>query len=411
MAGRFGGAGVRMRPPQSGRDREPELTAWIDGEGVKVSDTIRSGLEIRGVSHAYRGTPALRDVSFDVAGGRVVALLGPSGCGKSTILRAIAGLIRPDRGVIRLEGRDLSGVPARHRAIGMVFQNFALFPHMTVAENVRYGLAGRGKTSAEIRDRVAAMLRLVRLESFGHRLPRELSGGQQQRVAVARALAVNPSALLLDEPFGALDRALRAELQDEFVRMQTEVGITTVMVTHDQEEAQTVADILVVMNVGRVEQIGTPEEIYDRPASLFVNRFMGHANAFPATVLDEKTLQLDAGATLDLGRPVRFRPKARVVVTCRPEHVSVVTSGADSDLPATWIRSAPVAQLLSVDLILGDGTVVKALVDRRDAPRHAPGASVALRIDPARLLLFPAEAEASEAPPAFPSHRHERIMP
>lgn len=347
------------------------------------------GIRITSLSHAYAGTPALCDVSFAVARGRIVALLGPSGCGKSTILRAIAGLLTPDRGRIHLDGRDLGGVPARKREIGMVFQNFALFPHMTVAENVGYGLAARGVPRAATAQRVAEMLRLVRLQDYAERLPRELSGGQQQRVAVARALAVGPSALLLDEPFGALDRALRAELQDEFVRMQSHLGITTVMVTHDQEEAQTVADVLVVMNVGRIEQVGTPEEIYDRPASLFVNRFIGHTNVFRARAAGKSALQMDDGLVVTRARPVGFVPGSPVVVTCRPEHTAIVGVETPGCMPATWLRCVPVAHLLCVDLLLADGTPVKSLVDRRDGPRHAPGASVALRLDPEHLHVFP----------------------
>lgn len=369
-----------------------EMQADSDGSRAPrgAPDSDATGLRIHDLSHAFSGNPALRRVGFDVATGKVVALLGPSGCGKSTLLRAIAGLLVPDQGEISLNGQNLLRVPARNRAIGMVFQNYALFPHLTVAENVAYGLVSHRRQRAEVAARVAEMLRLVRLSEYAARLPRELSGGQQQRVAVARALAVSPAALLLDEPFGALDRALRAELQDEFVRMQADVGITTIMVTHDQEEAQTVADTLVVMNAGRVEQTGSPEEIYDRPASLFVNRFMGHANCFAATVTGAGSLTLDLGVAVTPARSPAFRPGSAVVVTARPEHLRLVPVGTDGAIPATWVRSAPLAHLLSVDAILPDGAMVKALIDRRDGPRHAPGSPVALMLDPAHLHVFPA---------------------
>lgn len=353
-------------------------------------DASATGLLVRGVSHAFGTTAALKDVSFEVPTGKVVALLGPSGCGKSTLLRAIAGLLQPDQGTFMLEGRDLLKIPARKRAIGMMFQNYALFPHLTVAENVAYGLVSRRLPRAQINAQVAEMLRLVRLEDLSARLPRELSGGQQQRVAVARALAVQPAALLLDEPFGALDRGLRAELQDEFIRMQADVGITTVMVTHDQEEAQTVADTLVVMNAGRVEQTGSAEEIYDRPANLFVNAFMGHANLLTGVVGGTQVVALAGGQVVDLGRALPFTRGAKVVVTARPEHVSVLPAGSEGALPARWLRASPIANMLSVDLTLEDGTPIKALADRGAGPRHAAGEPVSLKLDIASLHVFPA---------------------
>jgi len=358
--------------------------------GIAAAAAQATGLVVRDVSHSFGETAALQNVRFEVPAGKVVALLGPSGCGKSTLLRAIAGLLTPDRGEIMLEGRNLLQIPARKRAIGMVFQNYALFPHLTVAENVAYGLVSRRSPRKEVAARVNEMLRLVRLEDYGRRLPRELSGGQQQRVAVARALAVRPSALLLDEPFGALDRGLRAELQDEFIRMQADVGITTVMVTHDQEEAQTVADTLVVMNEGRVEQTGSAEDIYDRPGSLFVNGFMGHANTLPSIVTGPQTVSLAGGPDLNLGRTLSFRRGSAVVVTARPEHLSVAPAGTEGGFSARWLRASPLANMLSVDLALEDGTAVKALVDRRDGPRPAPGEPVSLMIDTARLHVFPA---------------------
>lgn len=360
------------------------------GSTPPPSDPTRpGGLSIAGVSHAFRDTRALSDISFAVADGEVVALLGPSGCGKSTLLRCIAGLIAPDRGTITLNGQDLRKIPARSRAIGMVFQNYALFPHLTVAENIAYGLVSRRLPRAEIRSQVAEMLRLVRLEAYAGRLPRELSGGQQQRVAVARALAVEPAALLLDEPFGALDRGLRAELQDEFVRLQRDLGITTIMVTHDQEEAQTVADKLVVMSAGRIEQIGTPEAIYDHPVSLFVNGFIGHANCLPAQVAGADSLTLGSGETMAMGRKLAFMPGTEVVLTTRPEHVSIVATGTLGSLPARWVRAAPLAHLLSVDLELPDRTPIKALIPRDGGPRPVPGAEVGLTLDLSHVHVFP----------------------
>ena len=333
-----------------------------------------TGLQISDVSHSYDGKQVLHDVGFDVPAGKVVALLGPSGCGKSTILRAIAGLIMPDRGRIVLNGRDLTRVPVRNRQLGMVFQNFALFSHMTVAENIAYGLAHlpRAQRVAQV-DR---LLDLVRLKPFADRFPPRLSGGPQQRVAVARALAINPAALLMDEPFGALDRALRAELQAELVRMQDDVGITTVMVTHDQEEAQAVAGQLVVMNEGRVEQVGTPEEIYDSPASLFVNGFIGHANQIPATVTGPARFKASDDTDVALERPLNFRPGSPIVVTCRPEDLALTTDPAEGAFAARFDRAVMMGRFLSVEATLPEGTQFKAQVPRDGAARPDRGQTI-----------------------------------
>lgn len=345
------------------------------------------GLSVAHVDHSYDGKQVLHDVGFKVAEGKVVALLGPSGCGKSTILRAIAGLIQPTRGSIRLKGRELMPVPVRYRNLGMVFQNFALFSHLTVAENVAYGLAHLPKDQR--RTRVAKLLQLVRLDPFADRFPPSLSGGQQQRVAVARALATEPAALLMDEPFGALDRALRAELQAELVRMQENVGITTIMVTHDQEEAQAVAEQLVVMNEGRVEQVGSPEEIYDQPASLFVNSFIGHANQFKATITGADRLRAQDGTDFILGRPVNFLTGSTVTATCRPEHVALGLLPQPQSFKARFARAVVMGAHLVVDAVMEDGTELRAQLARDCAARPAKGDTIWLRPDPARLHLFP----------------------
>lgn len=349
-----------------------------------------TGLQIRDMDHSYGGKQVLHGVSFDVPDGKVVALLGPSGCGKSTILRAIAGLITPERGRITLKGRDLTRVPVRNRHLGMVFQNFALFSHMTVAENVGYGLAHLPRDAR--RARVARLMELVRLSPYANRFPPSLSGGQQQRVAVARALATDPAALLMDEPFGALDRALRAELQAELVRMQDDVGITTVMVTHDQEEAQAVAGVLVVMNDGRVEQVGTPEEIYDTPATLFVNGFIGHANQIRATVTGAGTLDTADGTSLALNRPVNFIPGSAVILTCRPEDLSLSTHAVPGAFAARFDRAVIMGRLLNIDATLSDGTPVKAQILRDSAARPQKGQAIWLCPCTARLHIFPSSS-------------------
>lgn len=350
----------------------------------------KTGLQISDVDHSYEGKQVLHGVNFHVPDGKVVALLGPSGCGKSTILRAIAGLITPDRGSIVLNGRDLTRVPVRSRHLGMVFQNFALFSHMTVAENVAYGLTHLPRD--ERRSRVARLLDLVHLSPYASRFPPSLSGGQQQRVAVARALATDPAALLMDEPFGALDRALRAELQAELVRMQDDVGITTVMVTHDQEEAQAVAGVLVVMNDGRVEQVGTPEEIYDRPASLFVNGFIGHANRIPATVTGATVITASDGTALALNRQANFLPGSEVTLTCRPEDLGLSLTAVPGAFAARFDRAVIMGRLLNIDATLSDGTPFKAQILRDGATRPEKGQAIWLCPDPARLHIFPSSS-------------------
>lgn len=347
-----------------------------------------TGLQIRGVDHSYEGKKVLHAVNFDVPDGKVVALLGPSGCGKSTILRAIAGLIAPEKGSITLNGRDLTKVQVRNRQLGMVFQNFALFSHMTVAENVAYGLAHLPRDDRKAR--VTRLLELVRLTPFANRFPPSLSGGQQQRVAVARALATDPAALLMDEPFGALDRALRAELQAELVRMQENVGITTVMVTHDQEEAQAVAGQLVVMNAGRVEQVGSPEDIYDSPASLFVNGFIGHANQIRAAVTRPGAVTTATGTAIVFPRALNFLPGSAVIVTTRPEHLGLSLAPLPGALQARFLRAVVMGQFLSLDAILDDGTALKVQILRDGAARPEPGQTIWLIPDTARLHVFPA---------------------
>jgi sulfate transport system ATP-binding protein len=237
-------------------------------------------IEIQNVSKRFGDFQALDDVSVDVAGGSLTALLGPSGSGKSTLLRIVAGLEWPDSGEIRLAGEDATVLAPQKRKVGFVFQHYAAFKHMTVRDNVAFGLRVRKRPTAEIKTRVAELLELVQLEGFGDRYPAQLSGGQRQRMALARALAPKPKVLLLDEPFGALDARVRSELRTWLRRLHDETHTTTVFVTHDQEEAMDVADSVVVMNRGRVEQIAGPRELYDTPANEFVMSFVGQANRF-----------------------------------------------------------------------------------------------------------------------------------
>ncbi len=243
-------------------------------------------IEVRSVSKRFGDFIALDDVSVTIPTGQLTALLGPSGGGKSTLLRIIAGLETADSGTVMIEGAEATHLPAQKRNVGFVFQHYAAFKHMTVAKNVAFGLEIRRRPKAEVRHRVDELLRLVHLQQFADRLPSQLSGGQRQRMALARALAVEPKVLLLDEPFGALDAKVRKELRDWLRRLHDDVHVTTVFVTHDQEEALEVADEIVVINDGRVEQVGTPDELYDDPANDFVMGFLG-----PVTVLDGRLVR------------------------------------------------------------------------------------------------------------------------
>jgi putative spermidine/putrescine transport system ATP-binding protein len=339
-------------------------------------------LRIEAVSHAYQGVPALSDVSLDVPPGALVALLGPSGCGKTTLLRIIAGFVRQGAGRVLVDGEPMNDVPAARRQVGIVFQNYALFPHMSVARNVGYGLAAQGRRGRAAEERVAEMLRLVKMERFAARLPGELSGGQQQRVALARALAVDPRIVLLDEPFSALDKALRLDMQIEVKALLKASGVTSIIVTHDQEEALSMADRVVVLNQGRVEQEGTPAEVYDRPESLFVNTFIGHTNLLPATIetADSETLSLRLGGGLALAIPAerRFMRGQSVLVSIRPENLTLAEAGP---FPARVRQVLPLGPVDVIEVSLPDGTPAKVTLPHLlGGVRVAPDDHVTLAI-------------------------------
>ncbi|WP_424361686.1 sulfate/molybdate ABC transporter ATP-binding protein [Methylocystis parvus] len=275
-------------------------------------------IRVENVAQDFGAFAALRDVSLDIQPGELVALLGPSGSGKTTLLRVIAGLNNPDRGHVYFDGQDATDLPVQDRRVGFVFQNYALFKHMTVADNIAYGLNVRPRRSRPSRDDIAArvgeLLRFVQLEGLGKRYPAQLSGGQRQRVALARALAIEPRVLLLDEPFGALDARVRKDLRRWLREVHKETGLTTVFVTHDQDEAMELADRVVVLNEGRIEQVGTPAQLYDQPASPFVISFVGEAVALPVTIgeghvrFGGRELHIDTHGLRNGPAKVFFRP-------------------------------------------------------------------------------------------------------
>jgi spermidine/putrescine ABC transporter ATP-binding subunit len=273
-----------------------------------------SRVDLEHVSKRYATVAALHDISLSFKDGEFFGLLGPSGSGKTTLLRAIAGFVEPDEGTISFDGRRVENVPVHKRQIGMVFQNYALFPNLTVAGNIAFGLSVRRITGAEASRQVSEMLDLVRLTGLNERKPRELSGGQQQRVALARALVTRPKVLLLDEPLGALDRRLRQEMQVELKDIQRETGVTTIFVTHDQEEALTLSDRIAIIDQGRLMQMGEPREIYERPATIFAAQFLGDANVFSGrrendflVLADGERIHAPGSAATVVVRPEKMR--------------------------------------------------------------------------------------------------------
>jgi spermidine/putrescine ABC transporter ATP-binding subunit len=288
-------------------------------------------LELKTISKRFGSLLAVNNVSFSLERGRLVTFLGPSGCGKTTLLRVVSGFAEPDEGEVILDGQNVTRKPPNARDTAMVFQNYALFPHMTVAQNIGFGMKIRKKSQAEIDGEVKRLLALVKMEGLGERRPHELSGGQQQRVALARALSLHPKILLLDEPLSNLDANLRVNMREEIRRLQRRLGLTIIFVTHDQEEAMSISDLLVVMDQGVVKQVGSPTEIYEKPADEFVANFIGHINFFAGEVIgvstDHMNLQIAQGR-LKVKRPffpVGIGDKVKLVV--RPESIDLVDAG------------------------------------------------------------------------------------
>jgi putative spermidine/putrescine transport system ATP-binding protein len=347
------------------------------------------------LSRRYGPVVALNELTLTLAPGELVALLGPSGCGKTTALRLVAGLEEANSGRVVFGGKDVTGLPASKRDVGMVFQAYSLFPHMTAMQNVAFGLTLRHKTSDERRRRAGEMLELVGLSGFADRYASQLSGGQQQRVALARALAIEPTVLLLDEPLSALDAKVRSRLRDEIRRVQLEIGITTLFVTHDQEEALAIADRVGVMQSGHLEQLGPPTEIYSRPATPFVAEFVGLTNRLPGEV---KFGMVEVrGTQLPLVQP--NVPTGPAIALVRPEAVSLATDGAMADGPlvGTVIAVAFLGATSRVTVDLGGGVTVLAQMPTSAAAATPAGTRVrlALRDDP--VLIAREEKAAVDA--------------
>ena len=327
---------------------------------IPRTDLPRTDIAVEGVSCSFGGFQALADVSLDVRPGELLALLGPSGSGKTTLLRIIAGLEQADAGSVRIGEAEMSGADVRSRGIGFVFQHYALFKHMTVADNIGFSMRMRKAPKAEIAARAHELLSLFRLDGLAARYPDELSGGQRQRVALARALASSPSILLLDEPFGALDARVRQELRRWLRRLHDDIGVTTVFVTHDQEEALEVADRVVIMNAGRIEQVGTPEEVFANPANEFVMTFLGNVNVFHGRIEGGRVHA--HGMVMDAPEQHAGREQAAAKAYFRPHELDIerAESGAEADnsFPATVAFVNPVGPNVKVELRTSDGETV-----------------------------------------------------
>jgi sulfate transport system ATP-binding protein len=356
-------------------------------------------LELSHLSRRFSGMSALDDVSLAIAPGEFLALLGPSGSGKTTLLRILAGLDYPDTGTVQQDGRDFLAAPARERKVGLVFQHYALFRHLTVAENVAFGLRVRSRKSrpsrTDITERVEQLLKRVQLDGYGRRYPTQLSGGQRQRVALARALAVEPDLLLLDEPFGALDAQVRVTLRRWLRELHEDLGLTTVFVTHDQEEALELADRIAVMNRGRIEQVGTPEAIYQQPATPFVCEFIGKVNKLPLTKVNHR---LGAGDWMLDGDPWNGR-HASAVAYVRPEHLSLGAAGTTGPGWMGRLRHVYLAGSvahLELDVPSIDQTL-EVDVGGEDVARLGLQVGAELRVTPRRAVVFAMDGEGGNA--------------
>jgi len=365
-------------------DRRARSARVVSGE--------RGSVELTEVTKRFGSMVAVDSRDLDVKAGEFLALLGPSGCGKTTTLRMLAGFEQPDEGYIRISGQYVQGVAPHKRDVNTVFQHYALFPHMTVAENVAYGLRQKGVDKSETSRRVGESLEMVKMTPLARRKPRQLSGGQQQRVALARALVNKPAVLLLDEPLGALDRKLRQEMQIELKLLQTQVGITFIFVTHDQEEALSMSDRIVVMLDGHVEQTADPDTIYDEPSSAFVAGFIGQQNFLPGTVKGDGHELAGEGFTV-----IAARAAPDVVVgspglaAVRPEAVTIVPNVPDHAINAIHGRLAGVSHLgdlIQYVVIATSGREILSRQPRHEAPRLDPGADVWCRWDTDRVQVF-----------------------
>ena len=357
------------------------------------------GVTLRNVTKSYGQTVAVEDVSLEVQKGELFFLLGPSGCGKTTILRMMAGFMRPDSGAIFFDNRPIDGVPPHKRNTGMVFQSYALWPHMTVAENVAYGLRERRVPADERDDRVAAALRTVHMDAYRDRRPNQLSGGQQQRVALARALVIEPDVVLLDEPLSNLDARLRLEMRNEIRRIHTETGITMIYVTHDQKEALSMAQRLAVMSMGRVEQVGVPRDVYRRPRNAFVAEFIGEANMIAGTLVSAAdgtaVVRSELGELSGVLATDALEVDAAACCMVRPECLKI-ESGEANAFRAT-VQSSVYLGEVEQFVLEAAGMELRAVRSNPSETAPPAGGEVDVGFDPQDAVILPAAGQGAEA--------------
>ncbi|HEY9279448.1 MAG TPA: ABC transporter ATP-binding protein [Eoetvoesiella sp.] len=354
-------------------------------------------VECRNIHLSYGKTEVLKDVSLLVEPGEFFALLGPSGSGKSTLLRLVAGFNRQNSGQLFVDGKDVSGVPPHRRNIGMVFQSYALWPHMTVWDNVAFGLVERRLRNAEIKARVGAALELVGLSQYARRRPNELSGGQQQRVALARTIVIEPQVLLLDEPLSNLDKNLRVQMRQELLSLQRRLGITTIFVTHDQEEAMTTADRMAVMDLGVVQQVGSPSNLFDFPCNRFVANFVGTMNVLEGDVKERSSKQiiLSVRGVGDLTLPLHSEAPntSRIAASFRPHSVQMESAGGRGDARFIWLpgiveRSEFLGEFTRYDVRVGEQHITADQSHYAGLSLFRPGAPVSVGLEPAQIRLL-----------------------
>lgn len=352
-------------------------------------------IRLEGIVKSFDDTVVLNGIDLSVDENEFVTLLGPSGCGKTTTLRIIAGFEKPDQGRVYFDGKDITDMPANQRPVNTVFQNYALFPHMSVGENIAFSLRVKGKGEKEINDSVKKALKLVNLKGFENRRIDQLSGGQQQRIAMARAIVNEPRVLLLDEPLGALDLKLRQEMEYELVRLKNELGITFIYITHDQEEALTMSDKVVVMNEGYIQQEGSPQEIYDEPVNAFVADFIGDSNILSGQMVDERVVKIDGieYPCID-GTEEGFPPRRRVDVVIRPEDIDIVPYGKGQ-----WNGEIISKLFIGVHyemLVQSEDGKVEWLLQNYD--QHEVGEKIGMKVDPENIqIMHKPKSEAESA--------------
>ncbi|MBD1852607.1 ABC transporter ATP-binding protein [Leptolyngbya sp. FACHB-711] len=372
-----------------------EQVRSVDTSALVSEIDSGNSLVLEQIVHRFGEMVALKDINLNIQPGEFVSLLGPSGCGKTTLLRIISGFLKPSSGKILLDGRSVETLSASQRGVGIVFQNYALFPHMTVWDNIAYGLRAKRMPNASVNSKVGEMLELVQLGHLAKRYPSELSGGQQQRVAIARALAVEPKLMLLDEPFSALDKNLRLDMQIEIRRLLSKQGVTAILVTHDQEEAMSMSDRIAVMSQGEIHQFDTPSQIYDQPATKFVSTFVGTCNLLPVTLVGRETsdyvVQVPGGGHLQVASQTPIQPASDLLLAVRPENLRIQAQPTVYSLSSTVEMCLPLGAVTAYEVQVSPDTKVKVTQPRVPGTRLLEkGQQIYLELaSPHACSLFP----------------------